>query len=215
MGRMLVVDDKAINNDNIVLIDLRNRAEVAKGHIKNAVSIPFDNFEDADDDIPSKAPVVLYGPNSEKAYRLMTKEWKHKKVALIDGGLQSYINRGNQLVQGIPVSKITWKRKLNKNEVNIKDFMKVAKGDGIDHKVILDVRGKEETKAGIFTNAILLPLDKLEAKLSELPKDKELLIHCTTGARAEMAFSVLNKAGFNAKYLVADIECENNTCSAI
>ena len=57
-----------------------------------------------------------------------------------------------------------------------------------------------------------MPLDEIQAKMSQVPKDKKVIVHCTTGARAEMAYKELKAAGFDAYYLVADIECEEGEC---
>ncbi len=78
--------------------------------------------------------------------------------------------------------------------------------------VILDVRTADEAGAGGFKNAIAVPLDKLSAQLSEIPKDKKVYAHCTTGARADMAAQELNKQGYKAFFLVANVECEGNSC---
>ena len=66
----------------------------------------------------------------------------------------------------------------------------------------------------MFPKAVLIPLDNLEGRLAELPKDKEILVHCSTGARAEMAHSVLQKAGYKSRFLVADVTCKGNVCTA-
>jgi len=63
-----------------------------------------------------------------------------------------------------------------------------------------------------FKNSIAIPLDEIEKRVKELPKDKELLIHCSTGARAEMAKAALDKAGLKSRVLIADVECEQGKC---
>ena len=69
--------------------------------------------------------------------------------------------------------------------------------------VVLDVRNASEAKEAALPSSINVPLEELEQRLSDIPKDKTVLIHCGTGARAEMAYNVLKKAGYNAKYLKA------------
>jgi rhodanese-related sulfurtransferase len=78
--------------------------------------------------------------------------------------------------------------------------------------MILDVRTKDEVQTGAFKNSIAIPLDEIEKRISELPKGKEMLIHCSTGARAEMAKNALDKAGLKSRFLVADVECEQGKC---
>lgn len=206
-GRALVASDVLVNEGNVVLVDLRNPEEAAKGHIKGAVNIPAASLAEVDE-FPVKAPVVLYGGADEIKQTMKTLSgWGVKKVSLVDGGLAGYSARGNQLVSGAAATEITWVRKLGKNEVGAEEFLKVTAAGAAD-KAIVDVRTKDETAKGKFANAIAIPLDRLEKDLAELPKDKELLLHCSTGARAEMAQAILEKQGFKSRFLVADVECE-------
>ena len=105
---------------------------------------------------------------------------------------------------------ITWVRQMSKNEVGLAEFKKAM--DGGTDQVILDVRTKDEVQTGAFKNSISIPLDQIEKRIGELPKDKEMLIHCSTGARAEMAKSALDKAGLKSRVLIADVECEQGKC---
>ncbi len=78
-------------------------------------------------------------------------------------------------------------RKLGKGEVSVADFRKAVLGE-VDDVVVVDARTKDEiAELGIFTNTINIPLDEIPARLNELPKDKKIYVHCSTGARADMA----------------------------
>ena len=210
-GQQLVASDGFVNKGNIVLVDLRAPEAVAKGHIARAVNIPFDELEDAEDDFPRKAPIVLYGGKAKQAYKMIAK-WGMKGVALLDGGLEGYISRGNSLTTGSAATDITWVRKLGKGEVGVDEFMAAANSDNVS-QMILDVRTNDEVGEGIFGNSISIPLDDLEARFGELDKGKEYLVHCSTGARAEMANASLKKANFKSRFLVADVSCDG-TCTA-
>ena len=117
------------------------------------------------------------------------------------------------LETGPAAAEINWVRILGKGEVGIADFKKAL--TGAPGQAVLDVRTNDEAATGKFDNAIHIPLDELEARLAELPKDKEILVHCTTGARAEMAWQALGKAGYKSRFLVADVECEGGGCKII
>ncbi len=58
----------------------------------------------------------------------------------------------------------------------------------------------------MFPGAVSIPLDDLEKRLAEVPKDKPIVIHCSTGVRAEMAYNELKKAGIDAKYVKAKVD---------
>lgn len=212
-GRMLQPSKKFIESGNIVLVDLRSAKEVKKGHIPRAVNFPFAELEDAEDDFPSNksAPLVFYGngDDAEKADK-MARKWGYKKTSIVPGGYAKWAKNGNSIAKGPADNEIQWVRKLEKGEVSIAEFEK-AIGDTAK-QVILDVRTNDEIGGGKFAGSIHIPLDELEARMGELPKDKELLIHCTTGARAEMAWQEIQKAGLKSRYCVANVECENGEC---
>jgi hydroxyacylglutathione hydrolase len=63
-------------------------------------------------------------------------------------------------------------------------------------KVVVDVRGDGEWKAGHLPGSLHLPLGELDGRLGELPRDRPVIVHCQTGARAAMAASLLRARGF-------------------
>nr|MBF0221905.1 rhodanese [Desulfobulbaceae bacterium] len=209
----VVASDAHIEKGNIILVDVRPAAEAAKGFIDRAVNIPFDELEDAKDDFPLKAPVVVYGDDAEKAYSMIAK-WGLKTVALVDGGLEGYVSRGHALKSGEPDIDVSWERKLGEGEVTLDEFIKASEGK-VAEAMILDVRTTDETAKGQYSNSVAIPLDELEGRIAELSKDKEYLIHCSTGARAEMAYAIMKKAGMKSRCLIADVECTApGECSA-
>lgn len=212
-GNLVYASKGNVEKGNIVLIDLRSKEKAMAGRIGRAVSIPYESLEDRYEDIPMKAPIVLYSDSEQEAadaYEELRDEG-FKKVALVSGNYDGWVKSGGKVVQGPVTSDINWVRKLEKGEVSKKDFLKVASGEDTTG-VILDVRTADEAGAGGFKNAIAIPLDKITARMSEIPKDKKIYAHCTTGARADMAAQELNKQGYKAFFLVANVECEGNEC---
>ncbi len=63
--------------------------------------------------------------------------------------------------------------------------------------LILDVRQPDEYRAGHIAGAKLIPLNELGRRMNELPKDKEILCVCASGARSSAATGQLSGAGFN------------------
>jgi rhodanese-related sulfurtransferase len=63
--------------------------------------------------------------------------------------------------------------------------------------LLLDVRESDEaTRNGSFKGAIHIPLDQLEQRLSELPKDRVILPFCNRGGRGSKAADLLEKRGY-------------------
>ena len=60
---------------------------------------------------------------------------------------------------------------------------------------VLDVRSPQETVGGIIPGAILIPLEQLEERLSEVPKGKPLVVTCAAGGRSVSASEFLSAAG--------------------
>ncbi len=212
-GNSVYTSTANISQGNIVLIDLRSEKKSTEGRIARSVTIPYPTLEDRLEDIPTKAPIVIYSDNEKEvtAANKVLREDGFKKVALVSGNYAGWVQQGGQVVTGPVATDITWKRKRGKGEISKADFLKAVNGQ--DPKtVILDVRTVEEVTEGGFNNAISVPLDQLNSRLTDIPKNKKIYVHCTTGARADMAVQELNKNGYKAFFLVADINCEGNDC---
>jgi hydroxyacylglutathione hydrolase len=64
-------------------------------------------------------------------------------------------------------------------------------------KVVLDVRGEGEWKAGHVPGSLNVPLAELGGRLDQIPRDRPVIVHCQTGARAAIAASLLRARGFS------------------
>ncbi len=62
--------------------------------------------------------------------------------------------------------------------------------------VVLDVRTPAEFAEGHVPGAINIPSAEVAARAAELPRDKDIVVYCRTGTRAEEALGVLGKSGF-------------------
>lgn len=62
---------------------------------------------------------------------------------------------------------------------------------------ILDVRQPEEWSEGHVAGATLIPLGELPARLSEVPKDQEVVVVCHSGNRSAKGRDILRQAGFS------------------
>ncbi len=201
-----------ILNGNVVLIDIRPSKKAIAGRIKGAYSIPFEELEYKLDDVPRNAPIVLYGEKEVMEAVRWVREEDFNFVSLVEGGYEGWVKSGGEIEKG-PIfnTEIKWVRKLGKGEVSVADFRKAVLGEE-KNVVIVDARTKEEVaELGIFTNTINIPLDEIPARMNELPKDKKIYVHCSTGARADMAYNELVKHGYNVKFLllnIKDAECD-------
>jgi NADPH-dependent 2,4-dienoyl-CoA reductase/sulfur reductase-like enzyme/rhodanese-related sulfurtransferase len=71
------------------------------------------------------------------------------------------------------------------------------------NQVLLDVRNPAELEnVGFISGAINIPVDQLRQRMSELPKDKEIIIYCQVGLRGNVAYRQLVNNGFKARNLI-------------
>jgi rhodanese-related sulfurtransferase len=209
-----------IFSGNIVLIDLRSTEKAEKARIPRSINMPSATFTDSFDLIPMKAPVVLYSDSDAESLAALTllRENDYKRVSLIEGNFEGWLQIGGALQKGPVETKPRWTRKLEEGEVSRADFEAALKDP--NKALILDVRGPEETAKGKFPQAHLVPLnllcqDKQDplCHIQEINSQQKIYIHCSTGARAEMAYKELKKRGLNVFFLVAVVTCEKGGCS--
>jgi adenylyltransferase/sulfurtransferase len=71
---------------------------------------------------------------------------------------------------------------------------------------VLDVRGEAEAAIVRFPFAdALIPHTAVAARLAEIPKDREILVHCKLGGRSSQAAAVLAEAGYRVTNLEGGI----------
>lgn len=62
---------------------------------------------------------------------------------------------------------------------------------------LIDVRTPQETAGGIIPGAMLIPVDQLEGRMAEIPRDgAATLIYCAGGGRSAAACEFLTSQGF-------------------
>lgn len=68
--------------------------------------------------------------------------------------------------------------------------------EGRESVCFIDVRSLDEFQSGHVPGARCLPLDRLESSLSDIPKDRLILLGCQSGRRSEAAFEKLRSMGY-------------------
>jgi glyoxylase-like metal-dependent hydrolase (beta-lactamase superfamily II) len=67
--------------------------------------------------------------------------------------------------------------------------------------VLLDVRSRLEFESNWIDGAANIPLEELDARLDELPEQREVVVVCRTGVRATIAAEALARGGRRARVL--------------
>lgn len=164
-----------------LVIDVRDAEAYAKGHLVNAINIPFDEFEGKISDLEGykNQTIVLIcntGNKSGKAGKMLADNG-FTKVYNAQDGMDEY-----------DYETVTY------TNVTGKEFEKLV--SETKNAVVLDLRDAKDFKKSSLGSSINIPFDEFESKLGEFDKDKEILLYCNTGTRTSEASQILEKNGF-------------------
>lgn len=70
-------------------------------------------------------------------------------------------------------------------------------------QVIIDVREPHEFKRGHLVNAINIPMSEFRQRLNEIPKDKNVYLHCRSGQRSYNVCKALGHLGYDKVYNIS------------
>lgn len=196
-----------VKNGNLVLVDLRAPEKVKNGHIPRAVNITISELEGAAGKFPAfkGAPIVFYSDNEEdlkKAVEQM-RDWEYKNATVFIGGVDAWKAKGFEVKTGPAAKNIVYARKLAPGEVAIKDFEQAIKEK---IAVVIDARSTEEFAKGHIKDAINIPAEEVARLMDRIPADKPLMVHCSTGARAEMVYDSVKAKCPKISFLRANVE---------
>ena len=190
-------------DDAYVLVDLRSKEAATAGHIKGSVSIPEAELAEAKDKFPKKksAPIILYSDDQTSAETFaLLRGWGYKNTTVLKGGAKAW---DGKFFPGDPGSKIVYVKKLKPGQISSTEFKKVA-SETPKNMLILDVR--DAGMEGQIPGSLNIPQAQLADRLAEVPKDKEIIIHCNTGIMASMSIKTLQDNGYTARYLNAVVQ---------
>ncbi len=191
---------KNAGKPHVVIIDLRKPSEAEKAHIPGAVSLPYSKLANSREIFPQKksAPIVVFGPHAEDAARTI-KSWGYKKVFVAPFDIETYKRAGGRVVSGPLAKTIKYIPRKIPGTISKEDFERLISKTP-PNVVLVDVRNPDELEEGSVKGALNIPLGVIEDRMEELPKDKKIVLFCNTGVRAEMAYRLLKKSGFDAYY---------------
>jgi rhodanese-related sulfurtransferase len=61
--------------------------------------------------------------------------------------------------------------------------------------LVLDIRTAREHQQKRIQSSVNIPLNQLQKRLAEVPRDRRLLVHCAGGYRSSIAASILQQHG--------------------
>jgi len=198
-----------------VLLDVRAEKDASKGFIKGAVAFPAKKATKLVKtlNIKKNAPVMVYdqkGGKDAKSVASAIIKAGYKNVLVLDGGFDGWQAAKFDIASGKLTAKATYTPKPRPGEINLDEFKKYA-AQLPANVMIIDVRNTDEGNSGMLKTAKLIPAEEIKSRAAEIPKDKLIVIHCSTGVRAEMAYHSLKEIGYtNVKFVNAKMDIEKN-----
>lgn len=196
-----------------VVVDVRNTSDATKGFIPGAVSVPAEGIERAKDKFPAdkKAPIVLYSADdvvSASAFAVI-RGWGFSNTSVLEGGIDAWRKAGYTLESGDLKTDIVYVPKPRPGEISVDEFKKIVETHPPD-TLVLDIRDVDEAMQGMLKGAVNIPTQELSKRLAEIPRDKQIVTYCQTGVRAEIAYNILKDAGYNVRFLNANLKVDKD-----
>jgi adenylyltransferase/sulfurtransferase len=92
----------------------------------------------------------------------------------------------------------------NETETDVNELKR--KIDAKEDFFLLDVREPNEYQIGKIPGSTLIPLGEVPQRVDEIPRDKEIIVHCKMGGRSAKAAAFLRQQGYtNVKNLKGGI----------
>src|SRR5689334_2101755 len=61
---------------------------------------------------------------------------------------------------------------------------------------ILDVRTQQERNQGFIPGSVLIPIDVIERRINEVPKNRPVVVYCAVGSRSRVVAQALSASGY-------------------
>jgi len=69
---------------------------------------------------------------------------------------------------------------------------------------LLDVRTPDERRQGYIAGSTLIPIDVMEKRMGEVPKNRPVLVYCAVGSRSGVVAQALARQGYGEVYNMRD-----------
>jgi hydroxyacylglutathione hydrolase len=162
--------------DNMTIVDTRTALAFGRGHIKGTINIPY-----------NKSFTTWCGwlLSYDKPFALIADERNVPEIV-----------RDLTLIGLDNIAGYYTPDAVTNHEQTQLPAIKTAEMETAGD-LILDVRGRHEYEHGHIPGAINIPVGYLPERAHELPRDKQIVVHCEGGGRSAIASSLLQSMGFN------------------
>lgn len=172
-----------LGDAGVQILDVRDAAEYAKGHLAGSINIGLGGQYAtwAGTVLDRAKPIVIIsepGREQEAALRLGRIGFDHVKGFLKEG-MGALAQRQDLVWPTERVSAPMLHEELQSQTPPL----------------IIDIRNPREWNTKHIPGGINIPLNHLQERIQEVPRDRRLAIHCAGGYRSSIAVSILNQYG--------------------
>jgi rhodanese-related sulfurtransferase len=69
---------------------------------------------------------------------------------------------------------------------------------------LLDVRTPDERRQGYIAGSVLIPIDQVERRITEIPRNRPVIVYCAVGSRSRSVAQALAMKGYPEVYNMKD-----------
>ncbi len=209
--------------NDICIIDIRDKVDYEKGHIRSAVNIPYGEIAANLDKIPNDRTVYVHCYSGQTASQtVMLLNLAGKKAVNVSGGWNNGISKekahkelkttGNYVLKDktyavdTDIAKaiegyydsIAKEATNKKGNISVANVKKIVDAKDANYQVV-DLRSAADFKKGHIDGAMNLPYGKgMNELFNTLPKNKTLILHCYSGQTASQTMAALRVMGYKA-----------------
>jgi rhodanese-related sulfurtransferase len=199
-----------------VVLDVRSKVDSTRSHIQGAVAMPTAELQAMTQqfiaaqkvaELPGvtdqRAAVIVYAdshtsPEALLAYKEL-RSWGYGNTTILKDGFAGWQAAGLAVASGPATTQIVYEKRLAPGAIAPQEFTALQAAP--DKVQLIDVRTDQEVATGMIAGAQHIPLEKLEDAAAGLAKDREVLLYCANGIRAEMAHQTLKGMGIASRFL--------------
>ncbi len=180
------------NETRALVLDTRPSAIFAKGFIPNSINIGLDgNFAmwvgEMISDIQQEILLVTEIGKEDEALIRLSRVGYDRTIGYLNGSFEAWKKAGKQM-----------------DSINRISATELEKQLAPQKTVVIDVRKQSEFDSEHLVGAINIPMNEINNRLSEFPKDKPFVLHCAGGYRSIIAASILKQIGWDNFVDVSD-----------
>ncbi|WP_291866429.1 MBL fold metallo-hydrolase [Maribacter sp.] len=173
------------NETGAIVLDTRDASDFAKAHIPNSINIGINGsfaqwVGEMIPNVKQEILLVTYPEQEEESLTRLSRVGYDNTIGFLGGGLPSWRKAGKE------IDRI--------NRITSKEF---EAGYIAKMPLIIDIRKKSEYNSEHVIGAINIPLNEINQRLAELPKEKPFVIYCAGGYRSMIAASILKQRGWD------------------